>query len=497
MTGFPMAARLVWGLLCALLLLPQTAAAAPAAPLHRPPEFRGLAFGAQLSSLPGMEPVAAYGETAFFRRADEKPVLGEDCPTDIRYGFSRGSLFFVRLTLSGCQGLSTLVQAYEAKYGRPAREGAPGFLRLVWRLPSLTVSLSHFARDGNTEVDYVYLPDLTRDEREVWQSAEDIREKGPIGFRGLRFGRGLATIPAMEPAYREGAAAYHRRQGDRMELGEMRLSDILYGFWQDRFFAVVMRAEAGDFEALKRAYQAKYGPPRAIPSTLEEELVWTWPEAQIGLSRDAETGSLSIRYADATLLAAVTAAETRAGAPPTLSGGLRPVTRGDPPRSFRGAAFGSPAESLPAGEYLYGHRGRRYYRRTDERLNLGDIPLTSVLYGYDDNRLAGVTLVVTPSGDAPEKDFQRVLSAYTAKYGQPTERPGDDGGVVHLWSWPGVSIALSRPRTGPMEIHYVDASLLRRREAHIAAKALDALDRKVFESPDAAGPRIERPNGQE
>lgn len=495
-----MAARLFFLALCGLLLLPPGPPNALAAPqaASRPPEFRGLPFGAPLTSMPDMELVAAFGETTFFRRTGEKPVLGEDCPTEIRYGFSRGALFFVRLTLSGCQGLATLAQAYEAKYGRPVREGAPGVVRLVWRQPTLTVSLSHFAREGNTEVDYIYLPELTRDEREVWQSAEDIRTRGPIGFRGLRFGRELSGIPGLVPAYREGAAVYYRRQGERLELGEMRLSEILYGFWQGRLFAVVMRSgEASDFEALRRAYQAKYGPPRAIPATLEEELVWSWPDAQIALTRDVEAGWLAIRYADARMLAEVAAAETASGAPPSLSGGLRIFTRGDPPRSFRGATFGASAENLPAGEYLYSHRGRKYYRRADERLNLGDIPLTSVLYGYDENRLAGVTLVVTPSGDAPEKDYERVLSAYAAKYGQPATRPGDDGGVIHLWSWPGISIALTRPKVGPMEVHYVDASLLRRREARIAAKALGALDQKVFEASDTAGPQIERPTGQE
>lgn len=483
------------------LLWVSLGASAPAlaqAPARKPPEFRGLTFGAPLSSMPGMEPVAAYGDTAFYRRSDEKPVLGESCATDVRYGFSRGALFFVRMTLTGCQGLDKLIAAYETKYGRPGREGAPGVVRLVWHQPLLSVSLSHFAREGKTEVDYVYLPGLSRDEREVWQSVEDIRKRGPIGFRGLRFGRELAGIGGLVPAYREGAAAYYRRPGDAMELGDIKLTDLLYGFWQGRLFAVVMRVgEGGDFDALRRAYAAKYGAPRALPATLEEELVWSWPDAQIALSRDVEEGGVTIRYADAKLLAAVEAAEKTAGAPPTLSDGFRIFSQGDPPRSFRGAAFGSAPKDLPAGEYLYTHRGRKYYHRGDERLNLGDIPLASVLYGYDQDRLAGVTLTLAASGASPEADSKRVLDAYTAKYGPPDTRLSEDGGVIHQWSWPGVSIALVRPKVGPMEVHYVDASLLRRREGRLATKALDALDEKLFAPPEASGDGIERKTGQE
>jgi len=464
------------------------------------PEFRGIAFGTPLADLPDMERVSGSGQTVFCRRPGEKPLLDEACATDVRYGFSRGALFSVRMTLSGpgCQGLAPLIQAFEAKYGPPAREGAPGCLRLVWRRPLLTVSLSHFARDGDTQVDYVYLPDLSPEEREVWQSPEDIRARGPIGFRGIRFGRELSGIPGMAEAYREGAAVYCRRSGDGLELGATRLSDVLYGFYRGRFFAALMRAGSDtDFEPLRQAYQAKYGPPRAIPATLEEELVWSWPASQIALSRDAAGEGLVIRYADAGILAEVAADETAAGAPPALSGGLRIFSRGDPPRSFRGVAFGAAETALPNGEYLYTHRGRRYYRRADERLHLGDIALGSVVYAYDAGRLSVVTLAVPTAGADRAAEQDRVLAAYAAKYGPPAVRQGEDGAVISVWSWPGLSIACVRPRTGPMEVHYVDASLLRRREGALAQKALGVLDQKIFGGPETPASRIETPNGQE
>ena len=62
------------------------------------------------------------------------------------------------------------------------------------------MSLSHFAREGTTEVDYVYLPELSHDDREIWQSPQTIRAEGPMGFRGLRFGRDIATIDETDEA---------------------------------------------------------------------------------------------------------------------------------------------------------------------------------------------------------------------------------------------------------------------------------------------------------
>lgn len=289
-----------------LALLTLAVLAAGPAGATKAPEFRGIPFGAALADVPGLLPVLEAGPVALYRREAEKPAFGEDCQTTVRYGFSRGKFFFVRLQLTGCEDLGHVIAAYEAKYGRPAREGAPGWTRLVWRQPTLTVSLSHDAREGTTDIDYVHLPELTHDERDTWQSLDDVRARGPIGFRGIRFGRDIDSLPEMTEAYREGAAVYCRRAGERLELGETRLGDILYGFYQGKFFAVLMRADADvDFEALRQAYAAKYGAPRAIAATLEEELVWSWPGAQIALSRDTAAGGLAIRYADAALLARV------------------------------------------------------------------------------------------------------------------------------------------------------------------------------------------------
>lgn len=483
--------------LAGFLLLAWTATAL-AASSPKPPAFRGISFGAKLADLPDMRHVAQYGDVTYARRPQEKPLLGDTCRTDIRYAFSRGALYFVRMTLTGCSGHAALVRAYMTKYGRPQNASAPGTLRLVWNLPTLRVTLSHFAREGTTQVDYVYLPNLSRDDRDIWQSPADIRANGPLGFRGLRFGRGIATVPDMVLAYKEGTTAYYRRRGDRMELGNIHLSDVLYGFARGRFFAAVMEApEAADFEPLRQAYLAKYGSPRAVPATLEEDLIWSWPKAQIALSRDAADGGVTTRYTDTAILAEVIRSEGQAGAPPVISGGLRVFSRGNPPHSFRGASFGSAVSALPGAEYQFSHRGRKYYRRAGERLHLGDIPLTKVLYAYNNDRLASVALTVGAKSPEPERDFERVLSAYTTKYGPATARATEEGDRLFLWTWPGLSIALCSPKVGPLEIHYVDTSLLRRREARLASQALGTLDHAIFETPKEHPSRIERAGGEE
>ena len=82
--------------LTCLAVLAWTAVALAASPA-KVPEFRGIPFGTRLTALPEMEPVARYGDVTFTRRPEEKPLLGDQCRTDVRYAFSRGALFFVRM----------------------------------------------------------------------------------------------------------------------------------------------------------------------------------------------------------------------------------------------------------------------------------------------------------------------------------------------------------------------------------------------------------------
>jgi hypothetical protein len=312
------------------------------------------------------------------------------------------------------------------------------------------------------------------------REAEEIKARGPLGFRGLNWGASAKGHTDLEFLYGSGNVAYYRRTGDNLEIGEVRLRDILYGFYQDSFFHVQMRArEPGDIAALRTAYAAKYGPPRVSITALDENYLWSWPGAQIALERNVLEDSLSIAYTSLPFAERMRseAPDPVPGDPVFLRPGLAVYARRPPPDGFGGIPFGAHIADLSGMEYLFVHKDVRHYRRAGGTRRIGDIRVDEEVYSFRDDRLFYVILVI--KSPAPGT-FERLRTAYEAKYGAfETVSPGVSEHLV--WSWPAAAVALIRYRdTGGIEICYAYTPVLRDAENRTIETALSAMAKKTF-----------------
>lgn len=83
------------------------------------------------------------------------------------------------------------------------------------------------------------------------------------GFRGIKWGDDPDTVPYLryygEDKARGGMRLY-TRSTDEMKIGAADLTSILYVFWQERFFEVVVSVSGlSNFKALKEATFERYG----------------------------------------------------------------------------------------------------------------------------------------------------------------------------------------------------------------------------------------------
>jgi len=81
----------------------------------------------------------------------------------------------------------------------------------------------------------------------------------PDGFRGIKWGTSINDLPDMELIeggdYGDGRKSYHRRN-DKMAIGNAKLKEIVYMFWQDQFFSVCIKT---DELGLQRILSKIYG----------------------------------------------------------------------------------------------------------------------------------------------------------------------------------------------------------------------------------------------
>ncbi|MDH4099536.1 MAG: hypothetical protein OEV28_03045 [Nitrospirota bacterium] len=97
------------------------AAAGSAAFDNEPDGFRGVKWGAELSSLSGFRKVLGAGDTVFYAREGEKESIGDASVASIRYLFYKGQLRQAWIMAEGAGNFAALQSALFKAFGKPIR----------------------------------------------------------------------------------------------------------------------------------------------------------------------------------------------------------------------------------------------------------------------------------------------------------------------------------------------------------------------------------------
>lgn len=123
-------------------------------------------------------------------------------------------------------------------------------------------------------------------------------ENEPHGFRGIIWGTDIKDIKDMEFIKTDSKTGLklYKRKNDNMTIGRANLDVILYGFYNDKFYAVIAQTLFfSDFEELKRACFENFG-KGLQPRFYYDEYFWDGDKVKISLiyDRNAINGTLMI-----------------------------------------------------------------------------------------------------------------------------------------------------------------------------------------------------------
>lgn len=152
--------------LSCLLVSLWVATSAPAAdPAKKPMDFRGLAWGAAPSTLPGLKAVEHDGDIVHYERPEEKRDLGGVNLRRLTYSFYKDRFYHAEIDYTGKGAARALQESLEAKYGPPdtVREktdtdGQP-YAVAVWNWPGAVFIGNRYDKNGDRgRVFYFYAP---------------------------------------------------------------------------------------------------------------------------------------------------------------------------------------------------------------------------------------------------------------------------------------------------------------------------------------------------
>ena len=91
----------------------------------------------------------------------------------------------------------------------------------------------------------------------------------PDGFRGIKWGTRISELSDMRLTEDSKEERYYTRLNDKMQIGSTEIERIVYGFYKDRFFVVIVTCRHHDNfsklrETLFQLYGSGYSPNPAV-----------------------------------------------------------------------------------------------------------------------------------------------------------------------------------------------------------------------------------------
>jgi hypothetical protein len=125
--------------------------------------------------------------------------------------------------------------------------------------------------------------------------AEDLED----GFMGYQWGSDISKYPGLTQLYSKGGLTFYASPGESYVLEDMTIGDVIYGFYQGKFYAVYINLDTLEkYDAVERIMKAKYGLPD-YKSSVKENLFtykWKYRDVTIKLKRDQLKGSMKVAF---------------------------------------------------------------------------------------------------------------------------------------------------------------------------------------------------------
>jgi hypothetical protein len=105
----------------------------------------------------------------------------------------------------------------------------------------------------------------------------------PDNFRGIKWGAEASSVSGFSQIANEGDLIFYEKGGDRLQLEEVKLDQVIYGFYKGRFYMGMIYFPATSFSRVQEIMTRQFGQP-AKPDNTPSKLLWDGPEVSVLLA---------------------------------------------------------------------------------------------------------------------------------------------------------------------------------------------------------------------
>ena len=119
------------------------------------------------------------------------------------------------------------------------------------------------------------------------------------GFFDIPWGGYVTQLKGFEPLEKSLEVSYYVKPDRTYKIENIDVTNVVYGFYADRFFAVYISVDGIDvFGQLKKYIMQKYGDPRIEMETKPQQTIYSWKHEQVKIKmkiREVE-GSMKLSF---------------------------------------------------------------------------------------------------------------------------------------------------------------------------------------------------------
>ena len=105
----------------------------------------------------------------------------------------------------------------------------------------------------------------------------------PDGFRGIKWATEAASISGINQIAGEGNLLLYEKSDDQLQMGEVKLDQVIYGFYKGRFYMGMVYFPTAGFKRIEETLTRQLGQP-AKPDNTPSKLIWDGDTVSVLLS---------------------------------------------------------------------------------------------------------------------------------------------------------------------------------------------------------------------
>ncbi len=117
----------------------------------------------------------------------------------------------------------------------------------------------------------------------------------PDDFRGIKWGTPIDSLSGFSQIANEGNLSFFEKNNDQLQLDDIKLDQVIYGFHKGRFYTAMIYFPAAGFSRVQEIMSRRFGKP-SLPDNTPSKAMWDGPNVSVLLSLGNSPDSARLAY---------------------------------------------------------------------------------------------------------------------------------------------------------------------------------------------------------